>query len=91
MPAVSAVAEVVEAAFCVGEESAGGGAHAVAIGPFDDVGGGRKSSASDRVLLGTSPETEYNEIGLLGLPPEWVSNVLLRNPENGGGGMVWRV
>ena len=80
---VGEVAEVVEATFCVGEETTGGSPQAVAIGTFDDVGCGRKSSASDRVVLGTSPETEDNEIGLLGLPPEWIADVGGRGPENG--------
>ena len=38
---VSAVAEVVEASFCISKKSTGGGAHAVAIGSFDNVGCGR--------------------------------------------------
>ena len=87
---VGAVAEVVEATLSVGEEIAGSGAHAVAIGSFDDVGCSRKGGSTDRVVFGTGPETEDDEIGLLGLPPEWVADVLLRNPENGRGGMVGR-
>ena len=61
------VAEVVEAAFCVGEESAGGGAHAVAIGPFDDVGGGGEGGSADGVVLGASPEAENDEVGFFGI------------------------
>ena len=78
---VGAVAKVVEAAFCVGKETAGGGAHAVAIGAFDHAGGGREGRSADGVVFGTSPETEDNEIGLLGLPPERVSNVEWGRPE----------
>ena len=85
------VAEVVEPAFGVGEESAGGGAHAVAIGPFDDVGGGGKSGLADGVVLGAGPEAEDDEIGMMILPPEWVADVRGRRPENGRGEMVWRV
>ena len=76
------VAEVVEPAFGVGEESAGGGAHAVAIGPFDDVGGGGEGGSADGVVLGASPEAENDEVGFLGLPPEWVTNVGGRGPED---------
>ena len=83
---VGAVAEVVEPTFSVGEETAGSGAHAVAIGAFDDAWGGGECSTTNRVVLGASPEAEDNEIGLLGLPPEWIADVLLRNPENGRGG-----
>ena len=76
------VAEVVEPAFGVGEESAGGGAHAVAIGPFDDVGGGGEGGEANGVVLGAGPEAKDDEIGFLGLPPDWVADVLLRNPKN---------
>ena len=38
---VGAVAKVVEPTLSVGEETAGGSTHAVAIGSFDDVGCGR--------------------------------------------------
>ena len=79
---VGAVTKVVEAAFCVCEEPTGGSTHAIAIGALDDVGCGREGSATDRVVLGTSPESENDEIGFLGLPPEWIADVLLRNPEN---------
>ena len=83
---VGEVAEVVEAAFCVGEETTGGGAHAVAIGAFDDVGGGREGRSANGVVFGAGPEAEDNEIGLLGLPPDWVADVLLGNPEDGRDG-----
>ena len=83
---VGAVAKVVEAAFCVGEKTAGSGAHAVAIGSFDNVGCGREGGAADGVVLGTGPESEDHEIRLLRLPPEWIADVQLRNPENGRGG-----
>jgi len=79
---VGAVTEVVEAAFSVGEETAGGSAHAVAIGAFDDMGCSRKGGSANGVVLGTSPESENDEIGFLGLPPERIADVLLRNPEN---------
>ena len=79
---VGVVAEVVEPAFSVGEETAGCGAHAIAVGPFDDVGCGGEGGSAHGVVLGTGPETEDNEIGLLGLPPERIADVLLRNPEN---------
>ena len=83
---VGAVAEVVEAAFSVGEEITGGSAHAIAIGTFDDAGCGRQCSTPDGVVLGTGPETEDDKIGFVGLPPTWVADVLLRNPENGRDG-----
>ena len=79
---VGAVAKVVEATFCVGEETARSGAHAIAIGAFDDMGCSRKGGTAHEVVLGTGPETEEHEIGLLGLPPEWIADVLLRNPKN---------
>ena len=79
---VGAVAKVVEAALGVGKETAGGGAHAIAIGAFDDVGCGKEGGAADGVVFGTGPETEDHEIGFLGLPPDWVADVLLGNPEN---------
>ena len=83
---VGAVAEVVEAAFCVGEETAGGGPHAVAIGTFDDAGCGGKGGSANQIVFGAGPETENGEVGFLGLPPEWVADVLLRNPKNGRDG-----
>ena len=79
---VSAVAKIVEATFGVGEETAGGSAHTIAVGTFDDVGCGREGSPADGVVFGTGPETKDDQIGLLGLPPEWVADVLLRNPED---------
>ena len=79
---VGAVTEVVEATFRVDEETAGGGAHAVAIGPFDDVGGGGEGGEANGVVLGSGPESEDDEIGFLGLPPEGVKNVEGRGPEN---------
>ena len=79
---VGAVAEVVEAAFSVGEETAGGSAHAIAIGSFDDPGCGREGSSANGVVLGTGPETEDDEIGMMILPPEWVSNVEGGRPED---------
>ena len=83
---VGAVTEVVKATFRICKKTTGCGAHAIAIGAFDDAGCGRKSSASNRVVLGAGPETEDNEIGVLGLPPEWVSNVGGGRPENGRDG-----
>ena len=83
---VGAVAKVVEAAFSVGGETAGGSAYAVAIGAFGDVGGGGEGGEADGVVLGTGPKSEDDEIGLVGLPPERIAGVLLRNPENGRGG-----
>ena len=80
---VGAVAKVVEPTFSVGEKTAGSGAHAVAIGSFDNLGCGRECSTTDRVVLGSSPETENYKIGFMGLPPEWVADVLLGNPEDG--------
>ena len=79
---VGAVAEVVEPTFSVGENTARGGADAVAIGAFDDAWGGGECSTTNRVVLGASPEAENDEIGMMILPPERVSNVLLRNPED---------
>ena len=81
---VGAVAEVVEPAFSVGGKTAGGSAHAIAIGTFDDAGCGRQCSTPDRVVLGAGPETEDNEIRMMILPPEWVADVRGRRPENGG-------
>ena len=81
---VGVVAEVVEPAFSVGEKTAGGSAHAIAIGALDDVGCGREGSAADRVVFWAGPETEDHEIGFVGLPPEWIADVRGRRPENGG-------
>ena len=85
---VGAVAEVVEAAFRRCKKTTGGSAHAVAIGSFDDAGCGREGSSADRVVLGASPETENDEIGLLGLPPEWIADVRGERPEDG---IIWNV
>ena len=76
------VAEVVEATFCVDEETAGGGAHAVAIGAYDDVGGDGESGAADGVVFGAGPKSENDEIGFLGLPPAGVTNVGGGRPED---------
>ncbi len=81
-PAIGAVAKVVEATFRVDEETAGGGAHTVAIGALDDVGGGGEGGEADGVVFGAGPEAEDNEIGLLGLPPEWVADVRGGRPED---------
>jgi len=66
---VGAIAEVVEATLSVGKETAGGSAHAVAIGTFDDVGGGGESGAADGVVFWAGPEAEDDEIGFLLSPP----------------------
>ena len=79
---VGAVAEVVETTFCIGEKTTGGGAHAVAIGTLDDVGCSTEGGAADGVVLRTGPEAKDDEIGMMILPPEWIADVLLRNPEN---------
>ena len=79
---VGAVAKVVEPAFSVGGKTAGGSAHTVAIGAFDDVGLGREGSSTDRVVFGTSPETKDHEIRLVGLPPERVADVKGGRPED---------
>ena len=88
---VGAVAEVVKATFSVGEETAGGSAHAIAIGAFDDVGGGGEGGAAYEVVFWAGPETEDNEIGMMILPPEWVAYVGGGGPENGRDEMFWRV
>ena len=85
---VGAVAEVVEATFCIGEETAGGSAHAIAIGAFDDAGCGREGSSADGVVLRAGPESEDDQIGFVGLPPEWVADVRGGRPENG---IIWNV
>jgi len=79
---VGAVAEVVEASFCISKKSTGGSAHAVAIGAFDDMGCSRKGSSANGVVLGSGPEAEDDEIGFLGLPPTGVTNVGGRGPED---------
>ena len=79
---VGAVAKVVEPAFCVGEETAGSGAHAVAIGAFDNLRCGGKGGSADRVILGSSPETEDDQIGMMNLPPFFISNLGCRGPED---------
>ena len=66
---VAAVAKVVEATFSVGKEAAGGSAHAIAIGTFDDVGGGGKGGSANGVVLWAGPETEDNQVGHLLSPP----------------------
>jgi hypothetical protein len=86
-----AVAEVVEATFCISKKSTGGSAHAVAIGPFDDMGCSRKGSSANGVVLGSGPEAEDDEIGLLELPPDGVADVEGGRPENRRDGTVWRV
>jgi hypothetical protein len=47
---------------------------------------GGEGGPADGVVLGAGPETEDDEIGMMILPPEWVADVLLRNPENGRDG-----
>jgi len=79
---VGAVAKVVEATFCVGEETARSGAHAIAIGAFDDMGCSRKGGTAHEVVLGTGPETEDHEIGMMILPPFFISNLGRRGPED---------
>ena len=88
---VGAVAKVVEPAFSVGEETAGGGAHAVAIGALDDVGCGGEGGTADGVVFWAGPESEDDEIGLFGLPPLFVSSLGRGNPKNRKDGTVWRV
>ncbi len=79
---VGAVAEVVEATFCISKKSTGGSAHAVAIGAFDDMGCSRKGSSAYRVVFGAGPEAEDDEVEFLGLPPEWVADVRGGRPED---------
>ena len=79
---VGAVAEVVEPAFDVGWKTAGGSAHAIAIGTFDDVGCGREGGSANGIVFGAGPESKNDEIGMMILPPERIADVLLRNPEN---------
>ena len=79
---VGAVTKVVEAAFSVGEETTGGSAHAIAIGAFDDAGCGGEGGAADGVVFGAGPETEDDEVRLLGLPPERIADVRGGRPEN---------
>ena len=55
---VGAVAEVVEASFCISKKSAGSGAHAVAIGAFDDVGRGGEGGSANGVVFGSGPESK---------------------------------
>ena len=78
----SAVAKIVEATFSVGEETAGGGAHTIAVGAFDDVGCGGEDGAADGVVFGAGPESKNHEIRLLGLPPTGVTNVEGGRPED---------
>ncbi|NBS80043.1 hypothetical protein EBS57_09710, partial [bacterium] len=66
---VGAVAEVVEASFCISKKSAGSGAHAVTIGAFDDMGCGGEGGSAYRIVFRTGPEAEYDEIGHLLSPP----------------------
>ena len=80
---VGAVAEVVEASFCISKKSTGGSAHAVAVGTFNDVGCGKEGGTADRVVFGTRPESKDHEIGFVGLPPTGVTNVEGGRPENG--------
>lgn len=47
------------------------------------MGRGGEGGTADGVVLGSGPETEDHEIGLLGLPPEWIADVPLGNPEDG--------
>ena len=79
---VGAVAEVVEPAFGVGGKTAGGSAHAIAIGTFDDAGCGRECSTPDRVVLGSGPEAENYKIGFMGLPPDGVADFRVGRPED---------
>jgi hypothetical protein len=79
---VGTIAKVVEATFSVGEESARSCAHAVAIGAFDYAAGSREGSSADGVVLGSSPETEDDEIGMMILPPFFISNLGWRGPED---------
>ena len=83
---VGAVAEVVEPTLSVGEETAGCGAHAISVGAFDDAWGGGEGGAADRVVFGPGPEAKDDEIGFLGLPPEWIADVGGRRPEDGRDG-----
>jgi len=56
------------------------------------VGGSGEGGSADGVVLGSGPEAEDDEIGLLGLPPERVADVRGRGPDYrvvAGGG--WRV
>jgi hypothetical protein len=47
------------------------------------VGCGRERRSANGVVFGAGPEAKDNEIGLSGLPPEWIADVLLGNPEDG--------
>jgi len=47
------------------------------------VGCGRKGGSANGIVFGAGPETKDDEIGMMILPPEWVADVTLRNPEDG--------
>ena len=83
---VGAVTKVVEPAFSVGEETTGCGAHAIAVGAFDDVGCGRESSSAGRVVLWAGPKAKDDQVGMMILPPFFISNLGWRGPEDGRDG-----
>ena len=82
-PAVGAVAKVVEPAFCISKKSTGGGAHAVAIGAFNDVGGGGEGGHPKKVIFRQGPKPQNHQIGFLFLPPSWRFGLLRGNERDG--------
>lgn len=81
-PLIGVAAKIVVSASGVGRKSAGSGAHAVTVGSFDDPGSGGEGSLANRVVLGAGPEAENHQIGLMGLPPGWVTDVGRGDPDD---------
>ena len=79
---VNAVAEVVVAPARIGAKAAGGGTHAVAIGPFDDARSGAQGGTADGVIFGASPKTQDHEIRGLALPPGRIADFGRGDPED---------
>ena len=46
------------------------------------MGGGGEGGEADGVVFRAGPEAEDDEIGFLGLPPEWIADVGWGRPED---------
>ena len=69
--------------------AAGCGAHAIAVRPLDDAGGGGEGGPPNGIVFGSGPKAQDHKIRLLVLPPGRVANIRRGGPEDRAWGWLW--